>query len=448
MKCKFTSKEFFPYQTDLILKIKNSKKRIIGLNLPTGTGKTLIAINSIDPPFYYLCHSKVLQRQLYNETKFPYLVGKRNYPETQLWLRDYNKIKNSDYAILNYHVYFYHHFPKRNLICDEADILEELLDDYFGIDLYLFEYEQKHKIRIKRPTSLTDTDIGIQFISNLFKRTADTYNQQKLRRLLLNEDLFYFYYPPEDRFILRPFRYSPKALELYFLKGSPKVLLMSATLPPKQYLEEFFQQEVDYFEEDPHLEGQKYFFHFPCCVSLKGKELDENEIIKAADYLMREVFPRHRGRILIHTVNYDLQNKLKECLLGYVRPFLFVNGNRPAWEYIEDFKLTPSAVLFSPYFYRGLDLKGELCEAVVWVKPPYIDLSDPFVLKKKESSHMWYVLSAIVKTIQGAGRGVRGIEDTCHVYFLAKEFDILFNHLDLLPKWFKNKLVEGEYALY
>ncbi len=164
----FQGASYRPGQDEAIRFALQSKKKVVAVSAPTGSGKSLIGMNTgaAYPRTCYLCSSKHLQRQLMED--FPearYMMGRGNFrcnqdPEhrsadlcihtrsTPCSLRpqcDYENHKESvllhPLQILNY-PYFIHEanyvgrftgYPF--IVCDEADVLEGVLTGFIELRL-------------------------------------------------------------------------------------------------------------------------------------------------------------------------------------------------------------------------------------------------------------------------------------------------------------------------
>ncbi len=102
-----------------------------------------------------------------------------------------------------------------------------------------------------------------------------------------------------------------------------------------------------------------------------------------------------------------------------------------------------NSVLLSINFWEGVDLRDDLCRFIIIIpKVPYPDLSDLRNRTRLErGDRIWYELKAIMKIIQGSGRGVRHDNDYCTTYILDSNASWLFKkHMKELPAWFKEAL--------
>jgi len=162
-KGRLAGKKLRDIQIDAINFIRNSNKRFIAINAPTGSGKSLIAMEAVEPPFFYLCSSKHLQTQLRHDFNFcSVLWGRSNYKciklgsefdsagDCNITVKCFdckyeeaktNALKNPC-SILNF-AYFLtacnyagfankDRYKPRTVIIDEADAIENVLTEFIS----------------------------------------------------------------------------------------------------------------------------------------------------------------------------------------------------------------------------------------------------------------------------------------------------------------------------
>jgi Rad3-related DNA helicase len=162
---------------------------------------------------------------------------------------------------------------------------------------------------------------------------------------------------------------------------------------------------------------------------------------------IREVLHRHAGqRVLVHTVSYGLQQRLREYLPD--ARCLWPSGAREVDALLDKdtggaFLARPDAVLVGPAMERGLDLKDDLCRANIVAKVPYADLGDPQVDARMDlaDGNAWYTAHTLRTLVQATGRGMRWEGDHCTTYILDEQFPRRFGQFErLLPAWWLRAL--------
>jgi Rad3-related DNA helicase len=82
------------------------------------------------------------------------------------------------------------------------------------------------------------------------------------------------------------------------------------------------------------------------------------------------------------------------------------------------FAATPGSVFCSPRALEGLDLHGDACEFVVFIKIPFPFLGDVRIRRRRDTDMIWYNLQAVIALVQGSGRAVRCASDIAPTYIL------------------------------
>jgi len=112
--------------------------------------------------------------------------------------------------------------------------------------------------------------------------------------------------------------------------------------------------------------------------------------------------------------------EMYERLLVEVSYPLLLQGTAPRKALLEEFRVTPNAVLFgTSSFWQGVDVQGEALSCVIVDRLPFAVPSDPVVaarMKAIEASggapfFEYQVPSAVITLKQGFGRLIRSLED-------------------------------------
>jgi len=184
---KFQAHDFRPGQMEAIESVLRSDKKVVAINAPTGTGKSLIGMitGMLHGRFCYLCSTKQLQHQMIND--FPearYMVGRSNFAcnqdkknrtadlcihskTTPCDLRgecfyELHKIAVMEhpYQILNYHYILneanyigkFSGYPV--IVADEADVLESLLTSFTELKI---SFAKLYNIELSPPEYRTNS---------------------------------------------------------------------------------------------------------------------------------------------------------------------------------------------------------------------------------------------------------------------------------------------------
>ncbi|HLI63148.1 MAG TPA: ATP-dependent DNA helicase [Terriglobales bacterium] len=154
-----------------------------------------------------------------------------------------------------------------------------------------------------------------------------------------------------------------------------------------------------------------------------------------------------RGRAFCLFTSYALMHQLYEGLLGELAFPMLLQGDAPKNALLEEFRLTPNAVLFATAsFWQGVDVQGEQLSCVIIDKLPFAVPNDPVVAARvraidDDGGNAFYeyqVPSAVISLKQGFGRLIRSLHDRgllCLLdnRILNKRYGRVF--LDSLPRY-------------
>ena len=140
---------------------------------------------------------------------------------------------------------------------------------------------------------------------------------------------------------------------------------------------------------------------------------------KAAD-LIRRLLEITRGRAFVLFTSYAQMNEIYERLLGLLEFPMLKQGDAPKSALLEDFRITPNAVLFgTSSFWQGVDVQGEQLSCVIIDRLPFAVPSDPVVAARVKAIdagggnafYEYQVPSAVITLKQGFGRLIRSLHD-------------------------------------
>jgi ATP-dependent DNA helicase DinG len=140
---------------------------------------------------------------------------------------------------------------------------------------------------------------------------------------------------------------------------------------------------------------------------------------KAADRI-RKLLEITRGRAFVLFTSYAQMNEIYQRLLGELEFPMLRQGDAPKSALLEEFRLTPNAVLFATSsFWQGVDVQGEQLSCVIIDRLPFAVPSDPVVAARvkaidAEGGNAFFeyqVPSAVITLKQGFGRLIRSLHD-------------------------------------
>jgi ATP-dependent DNA helicase DinG len=140
---------------------------------------------------------------------------------------------------------------------------------------------------------------------------------------------------------------------------------------------------------------------------------------KAADRI-RELLEITRGRAFVLFTSYAQMNEIHQRLLGEVEFPVLRQGDAPKSALLEEFRLTPNAVLFATSsFWQGVDVQGQQLSCVIIDRLPFAVPSDPVVAARVKAIDaeggnaffQYQVPAAVITLKQGFGRLIRSLHD-------------------------------------
>lgn len=146
--------------------------------------------------------------------------------------------------------------------------------------------------------------------------------------------------------------------------------------------------------------------------------------------------PNRRG--LVHTGNFELMHALRRQ--NHPRILCYSNSEEKE-EIIRLLKSRPDAVVVGPSLVEGVDLKGDLCRFMLWLKVPYMSLADELVKRKMMIYPDWYSWVTLANIEQGCGRGHRDMNDWCEIGLLDSSFSSFFDRTEA-PEYLKKRFRE------
>jgi ATP-dependent DNA helicase DinG len=445
-----SGKELRDHQVEALEFINSSTKRFIGINAPTGAGKSQIGIEGVsDGPCFFLCTSKQLQAQILQD--FPdikLLKGRGNYPcPTFTHCGNCYRIKKcgdckyraakrealqSIRSTLNF-AYFltscnYVNFlakdklSPRSIIIDEADELDTTLTNFIS-----FEFTRDHLaqlgINMDMPMHKTviseihpwiadlqslvvaeiqDTGYMVDGIIKEVERGAKLdYDDQKV----LNKHQRLQRLTKKLSFLLTQ-DFTADTWVYYYDDKKSQVTLKPLWLNRKLTDEFLFNH------------GQRFLFMSATLPSkpvlcqtmgIDESEMDYFECGSSFPIESRKVYisPKYTlGRkyeINENAIKFAVKDvldlhqnergiihcvsfKLAQIISRLSPRLIFHNGEDKNAKYTK-FINSPDSVFVSPSSIRGLDLKDDLARFIIFLKVPYPDLSDIMTKSRTYSRH-------------------------------------------------------------
>jgi ATP-dependent DNA helicase DinG len=140
---------------------------------------------------------------------------------------------------------------------------------------------------------------------------------------------------------------------------------------------------------------------------------------KAADRI-RRLLEITRGRAFVLFTSYAQMKDVHQRLLAVLEYPMLLQGDAPKNALLEQFRLTPNAVLFATSsFWQGVDVQGEQLSCVIIDRLPFAVPSDPVVAARVKAIDedggnaffQYQVPAAVITLKQGFGRLIRSLHD-------------------------------------
>jgi ATP-dependent DNA helicase DinG len=140
---------------------------------------------------------------------------------------------------------------------------------------------------------------------------------------------------------------------------------------------------------------------------------------KAAERI-RRLLEITRGRAFVLFTSYAQMRDVHQRLLGEIDFHMLLQGDAPKNALLEEFRLTPSCVLFATSsFWQGVDVQGEQLSCVIIDRLPFAVPSDPVVAARIKAIDadggnaffQYQVPAAVITLKQGFGRLIRSLND-------------------------------------
>jgi ATP-dependent DNA helicase DinG len=141
---------------------------------------------------------------------------------------------------------------------------------------------------------------------------------------------------------------------------------------------------------------------------------------RAAADKIRRLLEITQGRAFCLFTSYAQMHDIHDRLLGELQYPMLLQGSAPKNALLEEFRLTPNAVLFATAsFWQGVDVQGEQLSCVIIDRLPFAVPNDPVVaarIRALESAggnafFEYQVPSAVISLKQGFGRLIRSMKD-------------------------------------
>lgn len=447
---RFKGSEFRLGQEEAIQYALDSRRKVVMICAPTGSGKSLIGTCAgvHHPRFCYTCVSKQLQAQLVEDfpetmlmmgrgnfrcNKNPYLsadqcVHTKVSPCDLKPICEYEvhkrRVANHPMQILNYHYLLaegnyvgkFSGYPL--MVCDEADEVEGLLTSFIELRI---SKKRLDSLRLSPPRYKTSTARHgleswkewvegearlrvIAKIDNLERSLKGGMDQalleekKSLEAFLNKLDIFEQYMDTTWLFqeqkvngyvtawVFSPTWLTPELSQAYFFRHAEKFIFMSATFPPKPVMASMLGLNPGDID---HIEIPSTFPLSNRPVILKPvADMSYKTKGKELPALLEEILHIIDSHRGEKGIIHSHSWELTDAIMSMNHPRLMSHSrlNGDKNEALELFYESKDKVFVSPSCARGVDLYDDRCRFIVLPKAPFQGLSDKLV-KARVNDH-------------------------------------------------------------
>lgn len=269
---------------------------------------------------------------------------------------------------------------------------------------------------------------------------------RRMRRFVASGQGEWEFWGEEKSLVFRPLS-AAKYAEDFLFSRAEMVVIMSATILDFGAFRRALGIDANNCEcvsvqSDFPVRNRPIFYRPLGSMSFKNKAKTLPRIAEALDKLLRA---RADRKGLIHTNSYEMNGILTRALIASGHgPRIITHGPGGAETAVEQHFLSPGpTVLCSPSMTEGLDLRDDLSRFQVIVKVPYPLFKDPYVAARRQLDKGWYPWQTAMRLIQATGRSVRSETDHAETYIVDSDFGA-FRRINrrLLPGWWLNAVID------
>src|SRR5579872_1118167 len=135
---------------------------------------------------------------------------------------------------------------------------------------------------------------------------------------------------------------------------------------------------------------------------------------------IRRLLEISRGRAFCLFTSYNQMHEIHDRLLGELEFPVLLQGDAPKKALLEEFRMTPNAVLFATAsFWQGVDVQGDRLSCVIIDRLPFAVPTDPVVAARirainddgGNAFYQYQVPASVISLKQGFGRLIRSLHD-------------------------------------
>jgi len=166
--------------------------------------------------------------------------------------------------------------------------------------------------------------------------------------------------------------------------------------------------------------------------------------------ILERILDQEEGKnVAVHCHSYQMAIGIVNIIHHKYKNRLVTHTSNTRMEALDTWKNSHGKVFLSVAFTEGQDWVGEICEAQVLFKVPFLDIGDKRVARRlNKGAWKWYYNEALKTSIQAYGRAVRSPEDKARFYIIDMSFvDLIKRCKKDVPRWVRDALPKHWRAL-
>jgi len=171
------------------------------------------------------------------------------------------------------------------------------------------------------------------------------------------------------------------------------------------------------------------------------KEREKNFV--PAVRILEKILDQEEGKnVAVHCHSYENSIGIQNLIAPRFKDRLVTHTSDTRDEALKTWKESRGKVFLCVAFTEGQDWVGEICEAQVLFKIPFLSISDKRVAQRlRRRDWKWYFNEALKTTVQSYGRAVRSPTDKARFYVIDLSFvDLIKRCKGDIPRWVKEAL--------
>lgn len=474
-----------PEQDKALWAALEAPTRFIGVDAPTGFGKTYFAqglAKAMGGRWAYLTGTKQLMDQLSRDAPYSLDVrGQSNYKcklDERVMVSDgpchagvkcdwrssgctyYDKIRSAqtweavhtNYALwLTSYRYAEGLGAFDGLICDEGHSAAEWVVGTAGVEWTKEDVKATESMPPEKGWARWAASLSVKLQLEQAGVELGSRRARVLRDLIRKLNRFpeadlepqWCRVPSPDAVLIQPLWPKGAGDREWLFQKIKKVVIISATLRERDLdMLQIGEKERTFLEYGSSFATRNRPVWFLPTVTVKSgmPESDKRKLVARVDEIIAEwgIEGGHKG--LVHTGNYDWQVYLLRNS-RYSRWMMTPRRGENFERALDRFtKASPPHILVTPRAREGVDLPGDLARYQIILKLPFPNSLDPIAMARSETDKKHGIYLTAQGLVQSTGRIVRSVEDWGHTFILDNNYWKWFRFAakEFLPQWWRS----------